>query len=218
MRAIGPSLSSFVVRAAAPFAAAFLLAGQCAPATAQPAAKPPVEVRPCPLDAPERGDEQRPCGGPAEGGAPGAIGAGGGGAPGSGGGGGSNPAAPVQALGPYRVVKVMDRAGETVDGVVCALDRPFIVHMHTRPATFDIAFEPADSAHGTWTYTYDIPRAGESHKASGEHAVSAPAADGSRTLTIDGKDFVTFKGFAGPMPMKYVIGLAPLAGDSGCGR
>jgi hypothetical protein len=90
--------------------------------------------------------------------------------------------------------------------------------MQTRPATFDIKFEPADPLHGMWTYAYDIPRAGESHKASGDYTMSAPAADGSRSLTIDGKDFVTFKGFAGPMPMQYVFGLSPLSGDSGCGR
>ena len=110
----------------------------------------------------------------------------------------------------------MNLGGEMVDGVVCGIDRPFVVHMQTRPATFDIKFEPADEARGMWTYAYDIPRAGESHKASGEYTMSPPAADGSRSLSIDGKDFVTFKGFAGPMPMQYVFGLSPISGAGGC--
>jgi len=112
----------------------------------------------------------------------------------------------------------MDRAGEKVDGVVCAIDKPFVVRMETRPATFDIMFEPADKAHGAWTYAYDIPRAGETHKANGEHTVTPAAADGTRSLTIDGKDFVAFKGFAGPMPMHYVMGLTPIPDGGGCGR
>jgi hypothetical protein len=178
---------------------------------------------PCPKTA-DRSDDKQPCVAPATtGGAPGVLvgaGAGGGSAGGGSAGGGSQPNtnAPPEVLGPYRVVKVMDRAGELVDGIVCSIAEPFVVHMQTRPATFDIKFEPADKSRGTWTYAYDIPRAGESHRAHGEHVVSAAAADGTRSLTIDGPDFVTFRGFAGPMPMHYVMGLAPVAAGGACGR
>jgi hypothetical protein len=213
MRARSPL--SVLVRVAAPFVAAALVAVVSAPAAAQLVVDPPAENTPCVKDA-KPGDDKRPCAESAEGASPaiGVVGAGPG--SGGGGGGGAGGAAARETLGPYRIVKVMNRGGEMVDGVVCAIDRPFVVHMQTRPATFDIKFEPADKARGMWTYAYDIPRAGESHKASGEFTMSAPAADGSRSLTIDGKDFVTFKGFAGPMPMQYVFGLAPISGGGGC--
>jgi hypothetical protein len=209
-----------VARVVAPFAAATLLCLHCAPADAQLVVEPAAEHAPCPKDADQR-DDKRPCGDSSDGGSPAAIGAPAGSAgPGAGGGagGGSGGGAARETLGPYHIVKVMNLGGEMVEGVVCGIDRPFVVHMQTRPATFDIKFEPADTARGMWTYAYDIPRAGESHKASGDYTMSAPAADGSRSLTIDGKDFVAFRGFAGPMPMHYVFGLMQIVGDSGCSR
>ena len=209
-------LSLFVIaRVAAPFAAATLLMVASAPAAAQLVVEPPAEHQPCPKGEPS--DAKRPCGESAENAPPAISGVGAGAGSGAGAGGGSGGAEAREKLGPYHVVKIKNLGGEMVDGVVCAIDRPFVVHMQTRPATFDIKFEPDDKAHGMWTYTYDIPRAGESHKANGEYTMSPPAADGSRSLTIDGKDFVTFKGFAGPMPMHYVFGLMQIAGDSGCG-
>jgi hypothetical protein len=219
MRAPRLPISPLVARVVAPIVAA-LLTAHSAPAAAQLVVEPSAEHAPCPQDADSRGDK-RPCAEPGDGVSPAAAsvaGGSGGGGVGGGAGGGSGGASARETLGPYHIVKVKNVGGETVDGVVCAIDRPFVVHMQTRPATFDIKFEPADKARGTWTYAYDIPRAGESHKASGEYTMSAPAADGTRALTIDGKDFVTFKGFAGPMPMQYVFGLAPASSDSGCGR
>lgn len=198
-----------------------LLAGRDASVCAQAPATPPGELPPCPTNAASPTDPKQPCLGSGSAGGASGPSAVVGSAPSSGGASGGSGSAPnptPEVLGPYRVVKVMDRAGEKVDGVVCAIDKPFVVHMETRPATFDIVFEPADKAHGGWTYAYDIPRAGETHKASGEHTVSPAAADGARSLTIDGKDLVAFKGFAGPMPMHYVMGLMPIAAGSGCGR
>ncbi|HUO67080.1 MAG TPA: hypothetical protein VMV37_06065 [Gammaproteobacteria bacterium] len=215
MRAFRLPLSLFVsVRVATPVVAAILLGVHAAPVAAQLVVEPQAERAPCPNEG-NPPDDKRPC---AESGSTAAIPAGGAAGPGSGGGGGggSGGAAASATMGPYRIVKVMNLGGEMVDGVVCGIDQAFVVRMQTRPATFDIKFEPADKAHGMWTYAYDIPRAGESHKASGDYTMSPPAADGSRSLTIDGKDFVTFKGFAGPMPMHYVFGLAPLAAGSGC--
>jgi hypothetical protein len=211
-----------VVRAALPCVVLVLVGGHGAPVGAQPPPKPPSELPPCPTTAANAADPKQPCsvaGGTGPGAGPGAR-ALGGAAPGAGGagGGGSQPNSTPESLGPYRVVKVMDRAGEAVSGIVCAIDRPFVVHMQTRPATFDIEFEPADKSRGTWTYSYDIPTAGESHRAHGEHTVSAAAAEGTRSLTIDGPDFVTFRGFAGPIQMHYVMGLTPIADGGGCGR
>ena len=217
MRAFRLPLSLFVAaRIAAPCAAITLLTMYSAPAAAQLVVEPAAEQSPCPKDADPR-EDKRPCTDSREAASPAAIGGAGGSAGPGGGGGGSGGAAARETLGPYHVVKVMNLGGEMVDGIVCAVDRPFAVHMQTRPATFDLKFEPTDKARGLWTYAYDIPRAGESHKASGEYTLSSPAADGSRSLTIDGKDFVTFKGFAGPMPMHYIFGLSPISGDRGCG-
>ena len=215
MHALRLPVSLYVV---AQFASAMLVTVHSVTAAAQLVVDPPAESAPCPKGVDPR-DDKRPCAESADGASPAAIGAAGGPGPGSGGGGGGGAggAAGRETLGPYHIVKVMNLGGETVDGVVCGIDQPFVVHMQTRPATFDIKFEPADKAHGMWTYAYDIPRAGESHNASGEYTVSPPAADGSRSLTIDGKDFVTFKGFAGPMPMHYVFGLSPISGRSDCG-
>ena len=197
-----------------------LLAAHGAPVAAQPSAKPPTELPPCATPA-NSTDPNKPCVAPpgsAGSAAPNVPTGAGAGAGSSGGGAGRQSSAPAESLGPYRVVKVMDRAGEAVSGIVCAIDRPFIVHMQTRPATFDIEFEPADKSRGTWTYAYDIPAAGESHRAHGDHTVSPATADGTRSLTIDGPDFVTFRGFAGPIQMHYVMGFAPIADGGGCGR
>ena len=201
-----------------------LIGGHAPSIRAQPPVKQPVELPPCPPEVGSPADRKQPCtpaaGGDTQGGAPpetvptvGGAGPGGGGA-----GGGSGQTSTPEALGPYRVVKVMNRAGEAVDGIVCAIDKPFVVHMQTRPATFDIKFEPADKTHGTWAYAYNIPAAGETHNAHGEHTISPAAVDGSRALTIDGPDFVAFRGFAGPIQMHYVMGLAPIASGGACGR
>jgi hypothetical protein len=199
-----------------------LLAAHDAPVFAQPSAKLPTERAPCLTPNPT--DPKEPCvtpaasAGPAAPNVPTGAGSGAGSAGGAAGSGGGQNSAPAEALGPYRVVKVTDRAGETLDGIVCAIDKPFVVRMRTRPAAFDIAFEPADKTHGTWTYAYDIPTAGESHRAHGDHTVSPATADGTRSLTIDGPDFVTFRGFAGRIQMHYVMGFAPIADGGGCGR
>jgi hypothetical protein len=182
-----------------------------------------TDLPPCPTAPANPADPKKPCVAPGNAAGPATpavpTGEPRAGSSGGGGGGSGQTSAPAEVLGPYRVVKVMDRAGEAVEGLVCAIDRPFVVHMQTRPATFDIKFEPTDKARGMWTYAYDIPRAGESHRAMGDHIVSPPAADGTRSLTIDGPDFVTFHGFAGPFQMHYVMGLVPVAAPTGaCGR
>jgi hypothetical protein len=51
--------------------------------------------------------------------------------------------------------------------------------------------------------------AGYSASAGAQPAATAP---------IDGPDFVTFRGFAGPIEMHYVMGLAPVAAGAACGR
>src|SRR6516162_9492061 len=121
----------------------FVIARVAAPSAAQLVVDPPAEHKPCPKGEPS--DDKRPCGESAENAPPAISGVGAGAGSGAGAGGGSGGAEARKNLG-----------GEMVDGVVCAIDRPFVVHMQTRPATFDIKFEPADEARGMWTYAYDI--------------------------------------------------------------
>jgi hypothetical protein len=192
--------------------------------TGQPFAEAQVDallamVGTCYVDAPA---VTRPTGsGGANGGGNGGGGGGGGGGNGggAGSGGGSTqtdgPGDPY--LGPYRAVKVMNMGGESLDGAVCALGQPFTVHLDTPRISFNIHFAPAGAAQGGWTYAYGFPSLGETHNATGSYEISASAPDGTRRLTIDGRDRVVFNGFDGPIPMHYVIGLMPAA-EPICGR
>jgi hypothetical protein len=142
-------------------------------------------------------------------------------APGGGGqgdgGGSTQPGGPAEEyVGPYHAVKVMDLGGETLDGTVCTINQLFVVSMATPKINFDIQFVPTDKTQGTWTYAYNFPDLGETHDASGGYTISAPAADGTRSLTIDGSDHVVFNGFDGSIPMHYIIGLSPSA-EAACG-
>ena len=148
-------------------------------------------------------------GGAGNGGA-GSGGGNGGGSGGTGSGDGSSqPGSTEEYLGPYQVVKIMNLGGETLDGVVCAINQPFVVHMHTPRINFDISFAPVGRTDGVWTYAYGFPDLGETHDARGQYTISAPAADGTRSLTINGSDHVVFNGFDGPFPMNYVMQLTP---------
>jgi hypothetical protein len=168
----------------------------------QPTVKPPVTVG---------GLAGSGNGGGAGGGAGG--GGGGGGGAGAGGAGSGSPGSEggPGPVGPYHVVKVMNMGGETVDGIVCSSVRPFVIQMHTDRIDFNIAFSPTDATHGNWSYAYGWPDLGETHNATGVYQISPPKPDGTRSLTVDGKDQVVFTGFNGPMPMHYVFGLAPMA-------
>jgi hypothetical protein len=198
---------------------------------AQPTPKQPTDLPPCPVNTPP--DPKKPCapvkvggtstvrGGAGVGVASGDSGAGAGGGGGAGGGDGggagggeSEDSGPI---GPYTVVKVMDVGGATPSGFVCSIERPFTVHMDTPKVSFNIGFAPAGKTRGTWTYAYSIPSAGESHDAIGSHTITPAGADGTRSLSINGKDHVVFHGFDGPMPMSYTMKLVPVTGPSPCG-
>jgi len=201
---------------------------------AQPAPKQSIDLPPCPVNAPP--DPKKPCaplkattgvqggagggagpGGPGTGG--GGAGGGGGGAGGGAGGGGSQDETKLADVlgGPYRVVQIETLGHESISGFVCALDRPFAVHMDTPKASFDTAFVPADNTRGTVTYAYNIPSAGESHEAHGSYTIT-PARDGTFLLGFVVSDHVVFHGFDGNIPLQYKMDLAPIPDQGPCGR
>jgi len=196
--------------------AALVLLGLAASVSAQ--VPKPNDLPPCPAGTPP--DPSKPCMPAPASVTPDVTGTAGsgGGAGGAGGGGGSrDSAARPESLGPYRVVKVMNAGGEEISGLVCAIDRPFSVHMVTPKITFDIAFVPEDRTHGTYTYAYSFPSLGETHEATGAHTITPARADGTRSLSINGRDHVQFRGFNGQMPMVYTMGLEPLSSPTPCG-
>jgi hypothetical protein len=230
------SVRSRVVRRArvAATCGALVLLGLGASVGAQPAPKPSLDLPPCLASAPL--DPKKPCapvpvvgtpdikggaGGGAAPGGPGGPGAGGGGAAGggAGGGGGSEDSAPLGrgVLGPYLVVQIETLGHEVISGLVCALDKPFAVHMATPKVSFDTGFVPNDNTRGAVTYAYNIPSAGESHEAHGSYTIT-PAKDGILSLAFQVSDHVVFHGFDGNIPLRYKMNLAPIPNQSPCGR
>ena len=108
----------------------------------------------------------------------------------------------------------MNLGGETLDGLVCAINRPFSVHMDTPRISFDVGFMPVDKTEGNWSYAYNFPDLGETHDAKGSYTISAPAPDNTRNLKISGSDHVVFNGFDGPFPMNYTMQLQPVSGPA----
>jgi hypothetical protein len=162
---------------------------------------------------------------PAAGGAGGAGGNGGGGNGGGGAGGGaaggagSSPAPTASVTAPpgspYKVKQTTSLGGEVVSGTVCDLTKPFNVTFATPPVTFTIAFRPRDGAGGALSYRYLLPRAGESHDASGTYTASVPGADAVVHVVTQVSDHVVFKGFDGIKPTTYAFDLVP-APDATC--
>lgn len=119
-------------------------------------------------------------------------------------------------MGPYNAEKIMNLGGETLSGFVCALDQPFTISMLAGGRSFDIQFMPTDSTQGTFSYGYSVPEAGETVTAEGSYRVSEAAADGSRTLTLDGTQVNRFSGGSPTFHLQYSIGLTPQTTGS-CG-
>ena len=119
------------------------------------------------------------------------------------------------ASGPYIVKQTHSLGGEKISGQVCSLTMPFTVLSATPKVSWAFNFIPQSASAGGWTYAYNIASAGETHSASGKYSVSAPAKDGSLTLTMTGRDNVAFKGFSGPFPVNYSFDLVP-SGQAPC--
>ncbi len=151
-------------------------------------------------------------------------GSGGGSAGGSGGGagsGGSGSATPTStpsptpsetalpSAHPYIVKQIMTLGGEVISGVVCSTAQPFTVLSTTPLVTFTFLFTPQDAQHGNVTYSYSIPKAGESHQAAGTYTITPLGNDGTLQVSLSLLDHVVFKGFDGNIPNRYKFNLVP---------
>ncbi|MCL4506257.1 MAG: hypothetical protein M1434_15455 [Chloroflexi bacterium] len=163
-----------------------------------------------------------PAPGQSAGGSAGGTGSGNGGDGGSGSKGGNNggtdgstdvTATPTQLpdihYGPYLVKQIETLGGESISGFVCSLTQPFTVLSTTPKVTFTFVFVPQDAQRGKVTYTYSIPKAGESHNAAGTYTLALLDKVGTQQLSLTVSDHVVFKGFDGNIPLHYRFNLVP---------
>ncbi len=122
---------------------------------------------------------------------------------------------PVPYAGPYVVKQIQTLGGEAISGFVCSVTQPFSVLSNTPHVTFTFIFVPQDAQQGKVSYTYSIPKAGESHDAAGTYALSPVSNDGTLQLSLSVSDHVVFKGFDGNIPNKYKFNLVP-SGSTPC--
>ena len=133
--------------------------------------------------------------------------------------GGSNSGSPTQLPttydGPYVVKQIETLGGEVISGIVCRVTQPFSVLSNTPHVTFTFYFVPQDAQHGNVSYAYSIPKAGESHDASGTYLLNRVDKDGTLQLSLSVSDHVVFKGFDGKIPNRYKFNLVP-SGSTSC--
>jgi hypothetical protein len=122
---------------------------------------------------------------------------------------------PTTYTGPYVVKQIETLGGEVILGIVCSLTQPFSVISNTPHVTFTFYFVPQDAQRGKVTYTYSIPKAGESHDAAGTYSLNQVDKDGTLQLSMSVSDHVVFKGFDGNIPNNYKFDLVP-SGDTSC--
>jgi hypothetical protein len=116
----------------------------------------------------------------------------------------------VPTNGPYSVKQLVSLGHETISGVVCDVRRGFVVNATSPQVSWTFVFTPAgDGGTGAVAYNYNIPKAGESHAATGSYTLSGPDHDGTRHLAFTVQDHVVFKGFDGTIPNRYSFDLVP---------
>jgi len=113
------------------------------------------------------------------------------------------------STGPFTVKQTESLGGETLSGSVCDVTKPFAVLAATKRVAWTFKFTPNSATSGAVGYTYSIPSAGESHNATGTYRLSQPAPDGTLVLSLAVSDRVVFKGFDGPIPLRYKFSLVP---------
>lgn len=128
---------------------------------------------------------------------------------------------PEDSAGPNSVRQTMTAGKETLGtppGGIC-VNRPWQVPVDTPQVSFQFLFGPYSNHPGsggnTFGYAYNISSAGESHDASGTYTLSSNK-DGSTKVTMRGRDHVVFKGFDGPIPVRYSFDLVPIVGNATC--
>ncbi len=119
----------------------------------------------------------------------------------------SNPTPRPQ--GPYVVKQIRSAGGETISGEVCSITDAFDVTFKAPAVTFITRFVPQNDSSGNLSYAYSLPKAGETHDATGTYTLSLASADGTLLLSMKVSDHVVFKGFDGIMPVNYEFNLVP---------
>ncbi len=114
--------------------------------------------------------------------------------------------------GAWSVKQTQTIGDETISGFVCSVNHPFSVQVSTPKITFTIGFLPDSNKRGKLSYAYSLPSLGESHTAQGSYTATLPDHTGSITITVNVSDHVVFKGFDGPIPVRYSFGLVPASG------
>jgi hypothetical protein len=108
------------------------------------------------------------------------------------------------------VVKQIETLGkEVISGVVCSLTKPFSVQAVAPEAAWTFVFVPQNAQSGKVSYAYSIPKAGESHDASGTYSLTQVDQNGTLQLSLLVSDHVVFKGFDGNIPVNYKFNLVP---------
>lgn len=118
-----------------------------------------------------------------------------------------NPIPPVGA--PYVVKQIITLGNETISGQVCSVTGNFLVTSTTPAVTFQMLFFPQGAERGSLSYAYSIPKAGETHAATGSYTITSGGADGTLLVTMAVRDHVVFKGFDGIIPINYKYDLVP---------
>jgi hypothetical protein len=119
----------------------------------------------------------------------------------------SNPTPSPQ--GPYVVKQIRSAGGETISGEVCSITEVFDETFKAPAVTFITKFVPQNASAGNLSYAYSLPKAGETHDATGTYTLSLAGADGTLLLSMKVSDHVVFKGFDGIMPVNYEFNLVP---------
>jgi hypothetical protein len=119
---------------------------------------------------------------------------------------------PTPDFGAYTVKQIETVGGETINGSVCDVRRPFAVNAATSRVGWVFLFSPTgNGGTGSVSYAYSIPSAGESHTATGTYTVSDSDPNGTRHVDLTVSDHVVFKGFDGNIPLNYKFDLVPAA-------
>lgn len=118
------------------------------------------------------------------------------------------------AQGPYVVKQIRSAGGETISGEVCTITDAFTVTFKAPAVTFITRFVPQNASSGNLSYAYSLPKAGETHDATGTYTLSLANADGTLLLSMIVSDHVVFKGFDGIKTVNYEFNLVPSTNTS----
>ncbi len=119
------------------------------------------------------------------------------------------PSSTSKPQGPFVVKQIRSQGGETISGEVCSITDTFGVTFKTPSVTFITQFVPQNASAGNLSYAYSLPKAGETHDATGTYTLSLAGADGTLLLSMKVSDHVVSNGYDGTIPINYEFNLVP---------